>query len=84
MPGGQPSITHDDLMIVYLSSRDAIRAIYFDSEGNVINYMVDVDTNRGSAVFTSQSSGAAPRFRLTYATAKDSALDIIFGYCSPG
>ena len=59
----RPAVVHEDLMVIY---PDAKRAIYFDSEGHVINYAIEADGK--SAVFVSEPDPAAPRYRLTYRT----------------
>jgi hypothetical protein len=52
---------HDDLMIIYPENR----AIYFDSEGHVIHYVLSFPAaNR--VVFESDHSQPGPRYRLTY------------------
>ncbi len=38
----KPAFRHDDLMIVHQKPGDTIRATYWDSEGNTINYTVSV------------------------------------------
>lgn len=54
---------HGDLLYLYNES-GAHRAIYFDSEGHVIHYAVNV-LRPGEAVFVSEATGG-PRFRLSY------------------
>jgi len=59
-------VKHDDLLIIYLDIPDSTpRAIYFDSEGHVIRYNVATPAP-GKAVFESDGSQPAPRYRLTY------------------
>jgi hypothetical protein len=64
--GGKPASRHDDLMVIYAApGGGGARADYYDSEGHVIRYAVQTpDANQ--AVFTSDATAGAPRFRLTY------------------
>ena len=55
---------HDDQMVIYLDApAGPPRAIYFDSEGHVIQYRVSFPAVN-SVVF--ESDGPGPRYRLTY------------------
>jgi hypothetical protein len=59
--GGQ---RHEDLLVVYADAPDeALRGMYFDSEGHVIRYRVTTP-EPGRAVFLSEGEG--PRYRLSY------------------
>ncbi len=59
------AFVHDDLTIIYSSSNEVDKAIYFDNEGHVIHYEVTYpDPN--SIVFLSNLIPNQPRFRLTY------------------
>lgn len=70
----RPAGTHDDLMVVFRESPQAvIRADYFDSEGHVIRYLVEVVAEK-RATFVSEESAGAPRFRLSYVALPDSGL----------
>ena len=56
---------HSDLLYIYRdASQHALRAIYFDNEGHVINYEITTP-EPNTAVFLSPSV-PGPRFRLTY------------------
>lgn len=57
---------HDDLMVIYLDApNQPPRAIYFDTEGHVIHYLLTFPSpNR--VVFESDGSQPGPRYRLTY------------------
>jgi hypothetical protein len=57
---------HGDLLYVYADrTTQALRAIYFDNEGHVINY--DVTTPApDTALFLSSASQPGPQFRLSY------------------
>lgn len=57
---------HDDLMVIYAGAAgSAPRAIYFDSEGHVIQYDVSFPS-ADCVVLQSESAAAEPRYRLTY------------------
>lgn len=79
----RPGFRHDDLMVVYHASAADTRAMYFDNEGHVIAYQVRVDPSR-SAVFLSDSSTSAPRFRMTYAAIGADSLGMLFEIAPPG
>jgi hypothetical protein len=52
-------------MIIYPHSNSRQKkAIYFDNEGHVINYNIDLADS--SIIFTSEKSANSPMFRLTY------------------
>jgi len=74
---------HDDLLVVFGQAGGATRALYDDNEGHVILY--DATAWRDStAAFLSDPSPAAPRFRLSYATAGRDTLIIAFEIAPPG
>ena len=75
---------HDDLIIIYHSPDDTIRANYYDNEGHVIDYTVNVDTLQKTVVFVSPQSLAAPRYRLTYDLIKTDTVSIKFEIAPPG
>jgi hypothetical protein len=75
--GAAAGTRHDDLLIVYLeSAKEGPRAIYFDSEGQVIHYGVSTP-KPDSVVFESDPSQPGPRYRLSYAL-KGAKLEGIF------
>jgi hypothetical protein len=57
-----PGQKHEDLMIVY--SEGGLHAIYFDTEGHTIRYVVSSPA-KNMAVFDSEGPG--PKYRLSYA-----------------
>ncbi len=65
--------THSDLLYVFQDSTGApLKAIYFDGEGHVIRYDVEIRREGGAfgereyAIFLSDISALGPRYRLTY------------------
>ncbi len=80
----RPAFTHDDLMVVYQEAPPAMRAVYFDNEGHVIHYTVEVSKDGNSAVFLSEPSTSGPRFRLTYAKTGADTVSIKFEIAMPG
>lgn len=75
----RPTITHDDLMIVYPDTRgNQLRGFYTDSEGNTINYLISVSTDGKTIVFLSDPSDAGPRYRLTYTFVEADRLSLTF------
>jgi hypothetical protein len=80
---GKPALRHDDLMIVYRdeASHD-FRAIYFDSEERMIQYLVKPVPN--GVVFESAPSHSAPRYRLTNTSTGAGTMKIKFEIAPPG
>ncbi len=82
---GRPAFSHDDLMVIYRADRDGpTKAIYFDSEGHVINYAATFSDDRQTLTFLSDAIPAAPRFRLSYTKAADDSMGIKFEIAPPG
>jgi hypothetical protein len=62
---GRPAAVHDDLLIVYPGKdAGARKAMYFDNEGNVIQYKANVAPDGSAWVFENEPNGG-PAFRLT-------------------
>lgn len=78
-----PASRHDDLMIIYAAEDAGIRADYYDSEGHVIRYVVNVAVP-GEASFMSEIMSGAPRFRLTYTLGTDGLLKGEFAIAPAG
>lgn len=82
---GRPTVVHDDLMVIYRADRAGpTKAIYFDSEGHVINYAVSLSDDSRTLTFLSDVVSAAPRFRLSYTKEKDDSIKIKFEIAPPG
>lgn len=80
----KPAYRHDDLMIVHQDEGAQVRADYFDNEGHVIRYTVAFAPSHDAVVFTSEPSGAAPQFRLTYTKVSEGHVAIRFEIAPPG
>jgi len=81
----RPAFTHDDLMVVYRDTEDAPpRAVYFDSEGHVIHYLVTVSSDHKTIEFASEAFPSTPRYRLTYVMTGSDALTLKFEIAPPG
>jgi hypothetical protein len=82
---GRPAFTHEDLMIVYPGEGEGkTRAIYFDSEGHVINYVASFSADRRTLTFVSDPTPSAPRFRISYTRGEGEILRIKFEIAAPG
>lgn len=80
---GRPATRHDDLMVIYRHPESgALRAMYYDSEGHVIAYMVKAV--EGGVAFVSDSPPDQTRYRLTYLTASKDRTRIKFEIAPPG
>jgi hypothetical protein len=74
---GNPPIHHEDVMTVYLEADGkAPEAIYFDSEGHVIHYAMEVDAAAKTVRFVSGAQAGQPRYRLTY---RETGKDLVAG-----
>jgi hypothetical protein len=81
----RPAFRHDDLTIVYQQpGAERLRAIYFDNEGHVIDYAVEVSGDRSTVQFVSEPSTSNPRYRLTYRRTGDETVAIKFEISPPG
>ena len=81
----RPAYVHDDLMIIYQDSeKGPFKAIFFDSEGHVINYVVQVASDENSIQFLSAASSSSPGFRLTYAKRGPDKVGLKFEVAPPG
>jgi hypothetical protein len=80
----QPACRHDDLMVIYPESKDASEATYWDNEGHLIKYAVKISNDVRSAVFLSEATANAPRFRLAYEMIGSDSLTLEFEIAPPG
>jgi len=82
---GNPATHHEDILTVYLEAEGrAPEAIYFDSEGHVIHYSVEIDPAGKSVRFVSLAQPGQPRYRLTYRDAGKGLVDGQFEIAPPG
>jgi hypothetical protein len=82
---GRPASSHEDLMVIYQSPGGGpARAIYFDSEGHVINYSATFSQDGRTLVFLSDAAAPGPRFRLSYTRGEGEVLQIQFEIAPPG
>jgi len=82
---GRPAASHEDLMVIYRADgRGPTKAIYFDSEGHVINYAVTFSDDQRTLTFLSDALPATPRFRLSYTKFGDDSMKIKFEIAPPG
>jgi hypothetical protein len=80
---GKPSSRHEDLMVIYVVQSGAMRAEYYDNEGHVIRYIVNVPAPN-QALFLSESASGEPRFRLMYRLEPTGVLRGTFDIASAG
>jgi hypothetical protein len=79
----RPAFSHDDLMVIYQEGGKT-KAVYFDNEQHVINYTVALSKDSNAAIFLSDASPSAPRFRLTYTKMGTDRVKITFDIAPPG
>jgi hypothetical protein len=81
----RPASVHDDLMIVYAGIEgNSAKAIYFDNENHIINYMVSYRNLDSAIILTSEPLENTPRFRFTYKQINDNKIKTIFEIAPPG
>ncbi|MGD1146889.1 MAG: hypothetical protein ABR961_02920 [Thermoanaerobaculaceae bacterium] len=82
---GRPPVAHEDLMVIYPApGRGGLAAVYFDNEGHVIPYSVDVSKDGKTIVFQSEPESSQPRFRLTCTRVAEDVVDVAFEIAPPG
>ncbi len=82
---GRPAALHDDLTVHYRDpSGGRVRAIYFDNEGHVIHYAVDVSADHKRITLLSDAAPSEPRFRFTYTLTGARSLTLKFEIAPPG
>jgi hypothetical protein len=79
----KPKIVHDDLIIVYLDySGTPSKAIYFDNEGHIINYVISYSDS--NIVMISEKIEHVPVFRLTYSLLAANSINTKFEISQDG
>jgi len=80
----KPAYSHTDLMVIYKEG-PVTRAIYFDNEEHIINYVVTVSKDVPTRVtFLSDISASAPRFRFVYSKINNDNMIFQFDIAPPG
>ena len=74
-----PAYSHDGLMIIYQKS--PVSAVYFGSEGHIVNYKVQVEQNK--IVFLSDNTPFEPVFRITYIKEPNDTLSVLYEIARP-
>jgi len=78
----KPAYRHDDLMVIYPGADNhKTRADYWDSEGHVIHY--EVELSPGKLMFVSDPAQAGPCYRLTYVKTGEDELKLTFEIALP-
>ena len=81
----RPAFSHEDLMIVYLESEGKpVKAIYFDNEGHIINYIVTLSADGKMVTFLSDAAPSTPRYRFIYNKTTNDKLAFEFDIAPPG
>src|SRR5205814_3054379 len=82
---GKPATHHEDLLTIFIEVEGKTpEAIYFDTEGHVIHYVVEVDAAAKVARFVSPAQPGQPRYRLTYRQTNKDMLAGQFEVAPPG
>jgi hypothetical protein len=80
---GQPAFAHDDLTVIFPDASGILQASYFDNEGHVIKYTVDVTEDGKMITLISEPVPSSPRFRTTYLKVKAETMTIRFEIAPP-
>lgn len=79
----KPNVVHDDMMIIYSNgAENPSKAIYFDNEGHVINYIITYADK--TITLTGEKLSNAPVFRLTYSWLSNDMMDTRFEISQDG
>ena len=79
----RPAFAHGDLTVIYPDPSGSMRAIYFDNEGHVIQYMVNMAEDWNTVTFVSDAVPSVPRFRTTYIKEQSEIMTIRFEIAPP-
>lgn len=80
----RPAYRHDDLMVIYQeAAKGPVRAMYFDNEGHVIHYTVEINPSSRTATFLSEAETGRPRYRLSYVSKTPDLMSIKFEVAPP-
>ena len=79
----RPAFAHDDLMIIYADEQQLLHGDYYDNEGHVIRYTIEVSADGNTWTFVSEALASRPRFRLTYSKTSQAELAIKFEIAPP-
>src|SRR5260370_2762431 len=81
----RPAFLHEALMLTYHDSeKEPFKAIYFDSEGHVGHYVIQVSASENSIRFLIEASPGSPRYRLTYFKTGPNRMNLKFEIAPPG
>jgi len=84
-PGEKTGVSHEDVMYFYFEAgQDAPRAIYFDNEKHVIQYLVAFPSKPNTVMTESDPGQKGPRYRMTYELNADKTLKTVFFVAPPG
>jgi len=70
--------------VIYQDATGHTKADYYDNEGHVIHYAVELTPTHDVATFLSDPTPSAPQFRLTYTKKTDGQVAIKFEIAPPG
>jgi len=73
---GRPAFSQESLMVIYKKPGLPEKAIYFDNEGHVIEYVASLADDGNSVTFISSWDFSTPIYRLTYAKAGGDSLTV--------
>lgn len=77
----QPAFAHDDLIVIHAEGSQ-FKADYYDNEGHVIRYSIEISAEGRTCTFVSAVVASQPRFRLTYTQLKPAQMAIKFEIAS--
>ena len=78
----KPGYRHDDLMVIYPGADNKkTRADYWDNEGHVIHYEVELSPEK--LVFVSDPAQTGQRYRLTFVKTREDEIKLTFEIAPP-
>jgi hypothetical protein len=81
--GTKTLTVHEDLMIIYsIPGGNQLKAIYFDNEGHIINYLVSANDKK--VTFISEKQENIPEFRLSYTLLDPDVVNVKFEMAPDG
>jgi hypothetical protein len=81
--GTKTLTVHEDLMIIYSApGGNKLKAIYFDNEGHIINYLVSGSDKK--VTFISEKQENIPEFRLSYTLLDPAIVNVKFEMAPDG
>jgi hypothetical protein len=81
---GRPAFVHEDRLYIYRDPQaNALRGLYFDPEGHVIQYRITLEPSTRKIQMVSDPIPGQPRYRFTYSGSGADEFDTVFEIAPP-